>query len=208
MKINNSLKLYFLLIASAQALLISSCTQLDVFEKNTVIPKYEWQQSFIASGNFVIRDTISAYSTYLVLRHTDAYQYNNIWLNIALQPPGDSLRNQKINLVLGDDVYGWEGTGMNDIWELRKLLSGAPRRFKQPGKYNFNISQNFFQNGFIEFQITYPGITLAANYLTRFYISLVVYDVDEEDLLLKDTPEVDYKNFSAHMNIHNGRIPK
>ena len=132
MKINNSLKLYFLLIASAQALLISSCTQLDVFEKNTVIPKYEWQQSFIASGNFVIRDTISAYSTYLVLRHTDAYQYNNIWLNIALQPPGDSLRNQKINLVLGDDVYGWEGTGMNDIWELRKLLSGAPRRFKQP----------------------------------------------------------------------------
>jgi hypothetical protein len=66
----------------------------------------------------------------------------------------------------------------------------------------------FFQNGFIEFQITYPGITLSANYLTRFYISLVVYDVDEEDLLLKDTPQVDYKNFDAHMNIHNGRIPK
>ena len=74
--------------------------------------------------------------------------------------------------------------------------------------YNFNVSQNFFQNGFIEFQITYPGITLAVDYLTRFYISLVVYDVDEEDLLLKDTPDVDYKNFEAHMNIHNGRIPK
>ena len=74
--------------------------------------------------------------------------------------------------------------------------------------YNFNISQNFFQNGFIEFQITYPGITLAVDYLTRFYISLVVYDVDEEDLLLKDTPDVDFKNFGPHMNIHNGRIPK
>ena len=74
--------------------------------------------------------------------------------------------------------------------------------------YNFNISQNFFQNGFIEFQITYPGITLAADYLTRFYISLVVYDVDEEDLLLKDTPQVDYKNFSPHYPINNGRIPK
>jgi hypothetical protein len=74
--------------------------------------------------------------------------------------------------------------------------------------YNFNISQNFFQNGFIEFQITYPGITLAVDYLTRFYISLVVYDVDEEDLLLKDTPDIDFKNFGPHMNIHNGRIPK
>ena len=74
--------------------------------------------------------------------------------------------------------------------------------------HNFNISQNFFQNGFVEFQITYPGIVLASNYLTRFYISLVVYDIDEEALLLKNTPEVDYKNFEAHMNIHNGRIPK
>ena len=74
--------------------------------------------------------------------------------------------------------------------------------------YNFNISQNFFQNGFVEFQITYPGITLTSSYLTRFYISLVVYDVDEEDLLLKDTPQVDYKNFSPQVNFHNGRIPK
>ena len=75
------------------------------------------------------------------MRHTDAYQYNNIWLNIGLQPPGDSMRNQRVNLQLGDDANGWEGTGMNDIWELRKLLNGEPRRFKQPGKYSFAISQ-------------------------------------------------------------------
>ena len=49
---------------------------------------------------------------------------------------------------------------------------------------------------------------MAVTNLDRFYFSLVVYDVDEEDLLLKDTPDVDYKNFDAHMNIHNGRIPK
>ena len=74
--------------------------------------------------------------------------------------------------------------------------------------YNFSISQNFFQNGFIEFQITYPDIEISMTFLNRFYISFVVYDIDEQDLLLKDTPEVDYKNFESHMNIHNGRIPK
>ena len=74
--------------------------------------------------------------------------------------------------------------------------------------YNFSIPQNFFQNGFIEFHITYPNYNMAVTNLDRFYISLVVYDVDEEDLLLKDTPDVDYKNFDAHMNFHNGRIPK
>ena len=74
--------------------------------------------------------------------------------------------------------------------------------------YNFNISNNFFQNGTIEIQVTYPNVELAPISLVRFNISFVVYDIDEEDLLLKDTPQVDYKNFDAHMNIHNGRIPK
>ena len=134
-------KIQFLLIAFAGLIFISSCNQIEIFEKNTAIPKYEWKQNFSAKGDFLIIYTVSAYAIYLVLRHTDAYQYNNIWLNIGLQPPGDSMYNQKVNLVLGNDANGWEGTGMNDIWELRKLLNGEPRRFKQPGKYSFTISQ-------------------------------------------------------------------
>lgn len=134
-------KFQLLLLAIVSCLFITSCTQIDLFEKNTVIPNYKWEQNFKATGDFIITDTVSAYSIYLVLRHTDAYQYNNIWLNIGLQPPGDSLHIQKINLALGDDANGWEGAGMNDIWEVRKLLNGAPRRFKQPGKYSFTISQ-------------------------------------------------------------------
>ncbi|MEO6252534.1 MAG: gliding motility lipoprotein GldH [Ferruginibacter sp.] len=141
MKRINISKLPFLIIAATVLMCVNSCTQIEIFEKNTVIPKYEWQSSFSAKGDLLITDTLSAYSIYVVLRHTDAYQYNNIWLNIGLQPPGDSLHVQKVNLKLGDDANGWEGTGMNDIWEVRKLLNGEPRRFKQPGKYHFEISQ-------------------------------------------------------------------
>lgn len=122
-------------------LLQNSCTQIEIFEKNTVIPKYEWQSNFKVTGRFAITDTVSAYNIYIVLRHTDAYKYNNIWLNIGLQPPGDSMHIQKIDLKLGNDANGWEGTGMNDIWEVRKLLNGEPGRFKQAGNYNFSISQ-------------------------------------------------------------------
>ena len=133
----------FLLILAfvTGSLINSSCKQIDIFEKNTVIPNYEWKSNFIVSGSFKITDTISAYSIYLVLRHTDAYKYNNIWLNIGLQPQGDSLIKQKVDLKLGDDANGWEGNGMNDIWELRKLLNGAPRRFKKAGEYKFTIAQ-------------------------------------------------------------------
>lgn len=125
----------------AGSCIMLSCKQIDVFEKNTVIPNYEWKSDFTVSGTFQIADTVSAYSIYLVLRHTDAYQYNNIWLNIGLQPPGDSLSTQKADLKLGDDANGWEGTGMNDIWEIRKLLNGQARRFKKAGTYHFSVSQ-------------------------------------------------------------------
>lgn len=132
----------FLLILAfvTGSLIISSCKQIDIFEKNTVIPDYEWKSNFIIQGSFTITDTTSAYIIYLVLRHTDAYKYNNIWLNIGLQPPGGSLVKQQVDLKLGDDANGWEGNGMNDIWELRKLLNGEPRRFKKAGEYRFTIS--------------------------------------------------------------------
>ena len=130
----------FLLFISV-CLLLTSCKQLDVFEKDTAIPRYEWQSGFTAKGSFTIPDTVNLYNIYVVLRHTDAYKYNNIWLNIGVQNPGDSMRYQKINLPLGNDATGWEGTGMNDIWEVRSLLNSEPKRFRQVGTYNFSITQ-------------------------------------------------------------------
>lgn len=116
----------------------ASCRQVEVFEKNTSIPGYKWAADFAATGTFKIEDTLSSYNLYLVLRHTDAYNYNNIWLNVGLQSPGDSLFFQKVDISLGNDATGWEGTGMNDIWEVRKPLA-LNRRFKKKGEYHFSI---------------------------------------------------------------------
>jgi gliding motility-associated lipoprotein GldH len=121
--------------------LVISCKQVDVFEKNTAIPHYKWQHHFSVTGSFNITDTLAAYNLYIVLRHTDAYKYNNIWLNVGLQAPGDTMFFQNVNLTLAADATGWEGSGMNDIWEVRKLLNGQPRRFKKGGEYKFNITQ-------------------------------------------------------------------
>jgi gliding motility-associated lipoprotein GldH len=120
---------------------ICSCGQVDIFEKNTSIPGYKWSTAFTATGSFDIKDTLSAYNIYIVLRHSDAYAYNNIWLNVGLQSPGDTMYTQKIDLSLGSNPGGWEGTGMNDIWEVRKLLNSKPSRFKKAGEYKFSIGQ-------------------------------------------------------------------
>ena len=134
-----SKKLMYLL-AFLGILMLPYCNPIQVFEKNTTIPGSRWSRNFKATGTFEITDTSSFHNIYIVLRHTDAYAYNNIWLNIGVKSPGDSMRFQKLDLSLGNDREGWEGTGMNDIWEVRKLIFGQPRRFVRPGVYEFSIS--------------------------------------------------------------------
>ena len=118
-----------------------SCKQMEVYEKNEVIPEASWHRNFPVTGKFIIPDTIATYNIYLIFRHTDGYKYNNIWLNMGLQVPGDSMQYQKLELTLGNDATGWEGTGLNDIWEVRKQINSQPMRFKKSGEYNYSISQ-------------------------------------------------------------------
>ncbi|MBC7935978.1 MAG: gliding motility lipoprotein GldH [Rhizobacter sp.] len=132
------LRSIFNFFSAGMLVLVNSCGQVAVFEKNTPIPSYKWSGSFAAEGTFEIKDTLASYNLYLVLRHTDAYDKNNIWLNVGLQSPGDSLFFQKVDLTLGNDATGWEGTGMNDIWEVRKPLA-LNKRFKKNGEYHFRI---------------------------------------------------------------------
>ncbi len=117
-----------------------SCNQIDVFEKHTSIPNQKWDSNFSCGGSFEIKDTSSCYKISIVIRHTDAYKYNNIWLKLGLQMPGDTVNFQKINLALGDDANGWYGSGMGDIWELRKSLTKYPKQFNKPGVYKYSLS--------------------------------------------------------------------
>lgn len=130
------------LTALFASFIFSSCKQIDVFEKNTAVPDYKWSYSWKPSFDFDISDTTKSYKVYIVLRHTDAYKYNNIWLNIGTQFPSDSsMKSQRFELALGSDAKGWEGTGMDDIWEVRKLITNGPVRFSKAGKYKFSIAQ-------------------------------------------------------------------
>ena len=122
------------------ALGLYSCKQMDVFEKNISFSSHQWRSTDTAKGEFLITDTNAVYNVSIVLRHTDAYLYNNIWLQLGIQSTADTLPNfQKINLSLGDDANGWDGAGMNDIWVVRKKYTSC--RFHHPGLYTFRLVQ-------------------------------------------------------------------
>ena len=131
-------------------MLAISCKRLDVYEKNIAIPNYQWKSDYKPNFQFIISDTSEPYQIYVVLRHTDAYAFNNVWLNVGMQSPGDTLRQQKLEVILGNDAVGWEGTGMNDIWEVRKAITNGPIRLKKTGVYNFSIAQIMRQNPLTE----------------------------------------------------------
>ncbi len=123
-------------------LLLTSCAKIDLYEKNTIISKQEWTSGNKQEFTFTLSDTAACYQLFVVLRHTDAYQFNNIWLNISAQIPGDTLQSRNVELSLGSDAKGWEGKGMSDIYEVRKpITQGRPVRFKRAGNYTFTIGQ-------------------------------------------------------------------
>ena len=114
----------------------------DVFEKDVTIPGQQWATSFKPRIEFTIppRDTADQYNVFIVLRHTDAYNYNNIWIQGTVRQPGDTTaKSQKYDLTLADN-NGWKGSGMDDIYEHRVLIQ-PETRFGKPGTYSFTLEQ-------------------------------------------------------------------
>jgi gliding motility-associated lipoprotein GldH len=125
---------------------MTSCVKLDLFEKQISIPSQEWYYNNVPEFTFNISDTSSLYNVYIILRHTDAYDYNNIWLRLGSKAPGDTMRFQNINLQLATDVNGWDGSGMDDIFEVRKIITPGPIPFKKNGLYLFTVKQIMREN--------------------------------------------------------------
>jgi gliding motility-associated lipoprotein GldH len=128
------------------AMCFESCIKIDLFEKEQAIPSQQWFYNYVPSFTFHITDTSSLYNIYIVLRHTDAYNYNNIWVELGSKVPGDSMRFQNINLVLATEANGWDGSGAGDIFEVRKNITPGPVPFRKPGDYTFSIAQIMREN--------------------------------------------------------------
>ena len=108
----------FLLLFSV-CLFPASCTTIGVFEKNIAIPGHSWNSQFKPEISFEVQDSTALYTIYVVIRHTDAYRFNNLWMNITTIAPDGNTTHQPLDLTLATDSKGWLGSGMDDIFEHR-----------------------------------------------------------------------------------------
>jgi gliding motility-associated lipoprotein GldH len=133
--------LSFLLIGVS----LIGCQPLNLFERTIIIPQQAWKSSFVPQYLFTIRDTAAFYDLSLVVRHRDAYHYNNIWLELTVIDPTGKTVTIKTEKKLGTNEHGWLGVGMDDIYEHRisiqaELLANGVS-LRQPGQYQLRIKQ-------------------------------------------------------------------
>lgn len=134
----------FLRLIPFLLLAFPACEPVALYEKSVVIPGHNWKSSFRPEFSFTISDTTRPYQLYFIIRHSDRYRFNNIFVNLYAKGPGqDTAQAVRYDIRLGTDDKGWLGAGMDDIYEHRELLTprGQEFFFKKPGLYRFTLEQ-------------------------------------------------------------------
>ncbi len=131
------LKRYFFLLVPCILSLVA-CTTSDLYEKTVPLANHEWKSDYKPEFDFTITDSTSLYQPYFVIRHTEKYKYNNIWINLSFQLPGDTARTEMQEIILATNEKGWLGKGMDDIYEQRQVLTQRPIRLRA-GNYKFKL---------------------------------------------------------------------
>lgn len=123
------------------ALYIASCKSVDIYEKTVAMPDHEWQSSNRPNFEFEIKDTVSFYNVFLVLRHNEKYKFTNIYVNLYIKGPGqDTAIKIQRDLPLATPEQGWLATGIDDIYEHRIALTTGKQTFRE-GVYSFTLEQ-------------------------------------------------------------------
>ncbi len=135
------LSLFVILIC----LFSSSCNTINVYEKRVPFTNFQWNTTNKPTFTFTISDTTSYYNIFVVIRHEDAYHFNNLWLNVTTKAPGSSPVSQQLELILANNGKGWLGSGIDDIYTHRVRITNAPVKLKA-GDYQFTLQQVMREN--------------------------------------------------------------
>ena len=129
-------------LAGLTGLLLNACSfTTGTFEKSVLFPEHQWAATVKPDIAFTITDTLSLYNIFIVLRHSDAYHFNNLYVRATVNEPGEAHPGSRdYDLLLATNEKGWIGTAMDDIYDSRLLIQ-PKTRFTKTGTYHFVIEQ-------------------------------------------------------------------
>lgn len=123
-------------------MLLSSCDDSRVYEKNYDFKEREWLVSEKPSFEFTVTKD-QPYNLYCNLRNSVAYPYSRVFINYSLKDvAGSELKKEMIQTFLFDEKTGEPigSSGLGDIYDQQLLLL-KDFSFKQTGTYTIQFEQ-------------------------------------------------------------------
>lgn len=125
--------------------LLTACTTNDLYEKVVFLPGHQWKSSNQPVFTFNITDTSARYKISLVFRHTEKYNFNNLWCRLYYTAPGDStieIPTRELELASNEKGFAHTGVAMDDIYEHHLVLNQQQLfRASKKGVYTFKVAQ-------------------------------------------------------------------
>lgn len=151
MSLKNSI--LFILIAG----LLFSCDKKRVFDEYKSVGE-AWNKKTVVDFNLPEMDTTKKYNLFVNLRANDSYQFNNLFLIVALEQPDGFTKVDTLEYQMAEPDGTLLGEGFSDIKES-KLFYKSGVQFKSSKKNIVHIKQAVRQTGKVVGVENLEGIT-------------------------------------------------
>lgn len=121
-------------------MVLCACNKNVVYTKYHTFKDNEWKAAEKAEFDLEIKDTQSLNNISLMIRHADAYPYNNIFLFVTTAYPDGKIRKDTMEVILANQKGEWLGSGTGDIFDFKVPIK-KNTRFPLAGKYHFTFEQ-------------------------------------------------------------------
>ncbi|TDE04425.1 gliding motility lipoprotein GldH [Flavobacterium sandaracinum] len=136
-------------------ILFSSCDKKRVFDQYKSVGT-TWHKDSVVTFNLPELDSTKRYDLFVNLRANNDYQYNNLFLIVALELPNGFTKVDTLEYQMADPQGTLLGDGFSDIKES-KLFYKENVRFRS--KYKVHIKQAVRENGKVPGVKALDGIT-------------------------------------------------
>lgn len=97
-----------------------------------------WSKDSVLTFPLIIDDPHGLYQTQIVVRNTDAYRNQNLWLFVDTETPAGTHRRDTVQFFLADEFGRWVGSGVGTIFE--NVWIYQPRvRYSEAGTYTLRV---------------------------------------------------------------------
>lgn len=132
------MKQLFLLIIPV--LLLSSCAQNFIYEKDISLPEKVWTYENKLAFDFEVEDTESLYNLYLDIDHSVDFGSQNMYVKFYTQFPSKKVLTDVVSLELAGKGGIWFGNCGSEMCNLRIPIQSSVF-FEQTGIYTVTVEQ-------------------------------------------------------------------